>query len=341
MTTDNRCAIIDLVNNGTGVVDPTPNIPEEHKKWRSALIDLENPVPPPRPLLIQDSTGIPLLYKGGIHISSGKQKAGKTFYHTILMAGLTNPAGYMGLHPTDSLSVLFADTEQNRDDVQEVLRRVHRINGWSVGVNASALRGISLREYSVPERIDLTVNALMELKPDVLVLDGAVDLCIDFNSLEESHKVTSTLMKWTVEYNVSIVTSLHINKGNDDLRGHLGSFLSQKGDSVIRISKENDGLPYMAAKIIDSRHRPIDDFSFRIEDGLPEAYEPGTTRNTINYQDLFDATLSEPMKHGDLVRIIVQRTGKSEVTAKRYISTAVQNGIIENRNGTYEIKSPF
>lgn len=332
-------SIISKITAGEGVIDPSADQHVDDGKigWQTALIDLSNPVPPPKPLLIQTTTGIPLLYKGGIHVSSGKQKAGKTFYNSILMAALTNPTGFMGFTPTDSYSVLFADTEQNRDDVQEVLKRVHRLNGWAARENVSALRGISLREYSVKERIELTVNALKDLKPDVLILDGAVDFCLDFNSLEESHAVTSMLMKWTVEYGVSIVTSLHINKGNDELRGHLGAFLAQKGDSVVRISKESDGLPYMAAKVIDSRHRSIDNFSFRIEDGLPEPYEPGTTKITTNYQEIFEGVLTQPLKYGDLTKEVIRATGKSDGTARRYITTASQMGIIKNKNGNYEL----
>ena len=319
-------SLISKITAGEGVTDPSKDQRVGEKGWETALIDLANPVPPPKPLLIQTSTGTPLLYRGGIHVSSGKQKAGKTFYNSILMAALTNPTGFMGLEPTDSYSVLFADTEQNRDDVQEVIKRVHRINNWDVRENEPTLRGISLREYSVPERIQLTENALKDLQPDVLILDGAVDFCLDFNSLEESHAVTSMLMKWTVEYGVSIVTSLHINKGNDELRGHLGAFLAQKGDSVIRISKENDGLPYMAAKVIDSRHRSIDDFSFRIEDGLPEAYESSGSTRAVDYLDIFDGT--EPTTYTDLVNKITSLTGKSSRTAKRYIEEASKAGIL-------------
>ena len=144
------------------------------------------------------------------------------------------------------------------------------------------------------------------------------------------------LMKWTVGYGVSIVTSLHINKGNDELRGHLGAFLAQKGDSVIRISKENDGLPYMAAKVIDSRHRSIDDFSFRIEDGLPEAYEPSGPQRAVNYSNIFEGLIS-PTSYTDLVNKITSSTGKSPRTAKRYIEEASKVGILQNKNGLYEI----
>ncbi|MDD4439442.1 MAG: hypothetical protein PHS04_15615, partial [Tissierellia bacterium] len=168
--------------------------------------------------------------------------------------------------------------------------------------------------------------------------------CIDFNSLEESHKLTTLLMKWTVQYDVSIITALHINKGNDELRGHLGSFLGQKGDSIMRITKENDGMLYISCKITDSRHKPIDDFNFRIVEGIPEPYEVDLSKKAqVNYQDIFENVLSTPLKYCDLATEVAKTTNKAISTANRYIKTATELGIIKNNDGYYVCDStlPF
>lgn len=315
------------------------------KEWLGCKIDLSRPIEPPEPLLIQSETGIPLLYRRGIHVSSGKQKAGKTFYNSILMAALLNPDGFCGFRPTKTIfKILFADTEQDRSDTQEVMKRIHRINGWKTDQNSPNLIGMNLREFSAEQRIKLIKEALMNVDPDILVIDGIVDLCVDFNSLEESHALTTMLLGWAVEHDVSIITALHINKGNDELRGHLGAFLAQKGESVMRVSKENDGITYMDCKIVDARHKPIDDFAFRIVEGLPEPYEPlGTNKPSVNYENLFQDILKQPLRYNNLVEAVAKSTGKADSTARRYIDAATKLGIIQNKKGFYEYKNtlPF
>lgn len=313
--------------------------------WKSAKIDLSQQIEPPEPILTQIETNVPLLYRRGIHIVSGKQKVGKTFLNTMLMSAILNPCGFGGFEPSKTgLKVLFIDTEQDRADTQAVMARVHRLNEWSTVTNYERFVGLNLREYSVEDRIKLIEQSLRDVMPDVLIVDGVVDLCLDFNSLEESHKLTTMLMQWASRYNCAILTALHVNKGNDELRGHLGAFLAQKGEVVVRVSKENDGLNYMSCRVIESRHKPIDDFAFRIVEGMPEIYEPEiSTKATVNYESIFEAALKQPLRYGELVGEIAKITGKSIPTSKRYIDAAANSGIIENKNGFYERKSslPF
>lgn len=313
------------------------------KEWEGTKIDLSKPIEPPEPLLMQVETGSSLLFRRGIHVVSGKQKAGKTFYNSIIMTALLNPIGFCGLKPTKtSFRVLFADTEQDRSDTFKVVERIHRLNEWDTDKNSSKLVAINLREFTAEERLRLIEQALVDFKPDILIIDGVVDLCLDFNSLEESHALTTKLMKWTVKYDVSIITALHENKGNDNLRGHLGAFLAQKSDSVIRISKESDGIAYMNCKLVDSRKKPIEDFNFRIVEGLPEPYDTDG-KATVNYHALFEEVLNKKLRYNDLVTEIQKSTGKAVATAKRYITTATELKIITPNNGYYEFKDslPF
>lgn len=313
--------------------------------WEAAKIDLSQQIEPPEAILTQAETGIPFLYRRGIHIVSGKQKTGKTYLNTMLMSAILNPCGFGGFEPSKTgLKVLFIDTEQDRADTQAVMARVHRLNEWSTVTNYDRFVGLNLREYSVEDRIKLIEQSLRDVMPDVLIIDGIVDLCLDFNSLEESHKLTTMLMQWASRYNCAVVVALHVNKTDGELRGHLGAFLAQKGENVIKVSKENDGLNYMSCKVIESRHRPINDFNFRIVEGMPEAYEPEiSTKATVNYETIFKDALKQPLRYGELVGEIVKITGKSAPTSKRYIDAAANSGIIENKNGFYECKNnvPF
>lgn len=322
----------------------------KEERWKEHMVDLSKPVPTPEAMLIQTSTGTPLIYRRGIHVSSGKQKAGKTFYNSILVSALLHEGGYFNLEPTaNNYKVLFTDTEQDMSDTQEVIRRIHRMNDWPTDRNVSTLAGTNLRELSAGERIEIIQESIDALRPDVLFIDGIVDLCVDFNDLAEGHAVTTMLMKWAVKYNIAIVTALHINKGDDNLRGHLGTFLSQKGENVMRITKEDDGMPYMSCKIADSRHAPIEDFFFRIEEGVPVMYEPqGQERKqtafSIDYDALFSVIMgNEKMNRKDLMLKVSLHTNKSIDMAKKYIDDAKRAGILDFSGGMYGYKNalPF
>ncbi|HXL01256.1 MAG TPA: hypothetical protein PLE90_07660 [Dysgonamonadaceae bacterium] len=47
--------------------------------WEAAKIDLSQQIEPPEAILTQIETNIPLIYRRGIHIVSGRQKTGKTY----------------------------------------------------------------------------------------------------------------------------------------------------------------------------------------------------------------------------------------------------------------------
>ncbi len=313
--------------------------------WKPPFIDLSIEIPEREPLITQESSGSVLLYRRGIHVVKGKQKAGKTFYNAILMTALTNPDGYCDLTPSSNVNkVLFVDTEQDYGDVVKVAQRVHELNDWDLKKNQASFGIISLRGYGIDERKIEIENHIRVFKPDVVVIDGIVDLCRDFNSPQESHEIVTQLMQWTEEYDVAIITTLHTNKGDQNMRGHLGTILSQKADNVIEISKIDCLHPCVDCKVSESRHKPIDNFSFRIVESsitgnaLPELYvQIAQSQQSNKHQDMFKAVLTKPMKYTELANAVMKYTDRKEASASRYIKTAVTDEIIKNNEGLYEI----
>ena len=60
----------------------------------------------------------------------------------------------------------------------------------------------------------------------------------DINSPSESTKVISLLMTWTGERHIHIHTILHQNKGDENARGHIGTELSNKAETVLQVEKD-------------------------------------------------------------------------------------------------------
>ena len=85
---------------------------------------------------------------------------------------------------------------------------------------------------------------MLENMPDVglLIIDGIRDLMYDINSPSESTDLINLLMRWSSGYNLHIHTVLHLNKGDDNTRGHIGTELNNKAETVLQITKsQQDG----------------------------------------------------------------------------------------------------
>lgn len=63
----------------------------------------------------------------------------------------------------------------------------------------------------------------------------------DINSPGESTRIISKLMQWTDEKQIHLHTILHQNKGDENARGHIGTELNNKAESVLLV-EECDGF---------------------------------------------------------------------------------------------------
>ena len=312
--------------------------------WRKYKIDLSNPVAPPEPLIIQSDSDIPMLHCRNISTVAASAKVGKTFLISAIATAALCKDSFLNLHcPKEKVKVLFCDTEQDISDTQVVTKRIHRLNEWGLHANNDSFVALNLRDPDREARIAAIESAIIDIKPDLVLLDGIVDLVGDFNNIQDSHQAVTTLTRWATKYNCHIATCLHVNKGTAELRGHLGAFLRQKGELTLLLTKQDGLVPYIEVKPIDSRHRPIDDFCFRINaEALPELYEAEIkqTRNS-----LLDSVFSEALqgqtslRYTDLVQKVME-LGKIKIdAAKKRITEAKSKGlIILNDSGLYYLK---
>ena len=91
---------------------------------------------------------------------------------------------------------------------------------------------IVLREQT-PDKRKQIIGYMLENMPDVglLIIDGIRDLMYDINSPSESTDLINLLMRWSSGYNLHIHTVLHLNKGDDNTRGHIGTELNNKAET--------------------------------------------------------------------------------------------------------------
>jgi hypothetical protein len=72
-----------------------------------------------------------------------------------------------------------------------------------------------------------------------IFIDGVADLLLDVNEPKEANELVGILHRWANEFACLIVCALHHNPGTEKTRGHLGSQIERKSESVLMLRKAN------------------------------------------------------------------------------------------------------
>jgi hypothetical protein len=272
-------------------------------------------------------------------------KVGKTKHDIGIVTAILHPEGYMDFHcPFSDARVLFGDLEQDASDTMEFVNGVNKLLGLPENTVLDNFKAMNMREVLKSDRAKYIEAAIIEFKPHFVIIDGIVDLCNDFNNIADSSETVEMLTTWASKYNCHIHTNIHVNKGekNQETRGHLGQILRQKGEVTILLTKKIDTVNYVEAKLIDSRHRPIDNYYFRINnDGLPEPFEPlsmpkaaKTDIHKAIIEKCFDS--EKVLRYAELTIKIMENAKVKIDAAKLRIQKAVKsNWIYKNEVGMY------
>jgi hypothetical protein len=103
------------------------------------------------------------------------------------------------------------------------------------------------------------------------------------------------------ELNISIVTVLHQNKSDTNARGHIGTELMNKSETVISVTKSEQDKEISIVEPVACRNIDFEPFGFEInEDGIPILAENFEMR-TATKKDKFDATDLENFKKYQLL----------------------------------------
>ena len=184
---------------------------------------------PPQIIWIDNSTIATL---GNFSASTGKAKSKKTFnVSAIVAASLAGKQvlNYRAHLPEGKQRILYVDTEQSRFHCHNVLERILKLAGLPDTTDNDRLDFICLREYSPAIRIEVIDYALRRSKGyGLVVIDGIRDLMLDINSTSESVEVINKMMEWSSKYDLHIHCVLHLNKGDNNVRGHIGTEMSNK-----------------------------------------------------------------------------------------------------------------
>ena len=92
----------------------------------------------------------------------------------------------------------------------------------------------------------------------------------DINNTSESMEVINKMMEWSSKYDLHIHCVLHLNKGDNNVRGHIGTEMGNKAETVLVISKSNENPNISEVHALHIREKEFKPFAFAVDDdGLP------------------------------------------------------------------------
>lgn len=187
---------------------------------------------------------------GNISMIKGEEKSRKTWLKSLILACIQdgNSRTYSDQikgHHLEDKYIIDLDSEQDDFDAWMVANRVPKMIGTIEQPKyKDNFITVKLREYNATERNGYLEWLFMESeyrnKLGVVSIDGFVDFVNDFNSLTESIAFTQSLMKYSSVTKSHIMGILHLNPGQEKARGHLGTILQQKCETVTIIKDEGN-----------------------------------------------------------------------------------------------------
>lgn len=212
--------------------------------------------------------GEPFIRRHDLALVYAPRKGGKSSLSMALAAACLGAPVLRFKRPesTPSLRVLIADCEQQAIDLKNELDLLSTLSGkdWRQ-LDIVTLKLVSRTPKERRERIEA---ALKHEEPDVLIIDVASKLLLNFNINDEkdSAELADIIKRWAAN-GPAIIATIHNNGGSgaaDRPRGHLGTELENSAEHLIRLSARQDGTRTLT---FTERRKPLEPFSYIRDDG--------------------------------------------------------------------------
>ena len=339
------------------IVGEAVNQPTEREQRLQLLqgfrITTKTEVKPEAYALSVDGTGFFAL--GDIHGLKGKQKSGKSAVLKVCAAALLKGQQFRVKSELTEPVVLYLDTEQQAADTKLVIDEVKRMTDVADDYIDSHLHVFTLRRFSYDTLLDDTRLLIDEIRPQVVFIDGLVEYVASFNDEVLSRQLIHDLLLLCEEYRCAIVNVLHENKAADDenMRGHLGTVLSQKAGTVLQCKKVKTGIINVTCP--DARHgtMPAWNISFdgnghlvdadarlreeqkavrEQKEAKKKAAKELELQTRLELAVRFIAENGGSILRGELLKKMAERMGRDRTTVGRYLKELIQAGKLFETN---------
>jgi hypothetical protein len=180
-----------------------------------------------KPVSVFDVGGIPIFSIGSISMGIAKAKAGKTTVVAWMVASMLR----------SGKKVLWIDTEQGE-------YYASRTQSWILEIafldKSENLKYFDLRTLNYQQRNEAIEQYLNIYDVDVMVIDGVRDLLSDINNNDQATECAGNLMRWSSDFSCHILSILHMNKGDGNARGSIGTEITNKSETVFQVETDKE-----------------------------------------------------------------------------------------------------
>ena len=284
---------------------------------------------------------------GGKHVGSlqnfvtlsGLPKAGKSTFVAGAIASSFVPYEVfsMKLHlPADRRKICYFDTESSDYDF---FRQIGKIKGFcELPILPDWFNAYQVREDG-SGLIRKMIEAYLTENADcsVIIIDGLLDLLVNYNDERESSLVTKWLKKITKVYNILLITVLHQSKSNLSTTGHIGSASDRFAQSTLDIVKEKERNCYILASRFMRSDMDFDPVTLMNFNGVFQQVESEVKKESgkkasdlsdLESKALCSTIVSIPTNYNDISDEIIERTATSKTYAKNLIKIWISKGWI-------------
>jgi hypothetical protein len=186
----------------------------------------------------------------------GKAKSRKTFFLLLL--------NWLILRENLNIkNIVVFDTEQFKHHSVLFKQRLKRMSD-----RYEVVKMYNIRRYSKDVRFQFIQDYLQKYDIDIAFIDNLRDVFRNFNNLEQSDDVLTALTQISENIGIHICCCLHENPGDMKARGHIGTEMQAKCETVFNVTTtEEDDITIV--KGIFTRNGKFEPATFKIEDGLP------------------------------------------------------------------------
>ena len=181
----------------------------------------------------------------------------------------------------------------------------------------------------------------------------------DINNGKEATDVMTVLMAWTSVYDLHIHTVLHLNKNDNNPRGHIGTELENKAETVLIISKNLQNNSISEVRPMHMRDKEFSTFAFHIDDNKLPVLDNGISVTVVKrrekslvsldnevHQEILSKAFknNSPTRYSDLVEMVsraYENAGYKRGTngIKDLLKLLSGKGIIVKQDDAYIYKS--
>ena len=145
-------------------------------------------------------------------------------------------------------------------------------------------------------------------------------------------------MSWTSNYDLHIHCVLHLNKNDSNTRGHIGTELENKAETVLIVSKDKQNTDISEVRPMHMRDKEFYPFAFHIDSNALPVLEEGYHVTVCKPKDIPLTSLPENVHKEVLDELFSQRTPEKYVDMVKALNEFyAKKGYKKGTNATKEL----